>query len=193
MFSAAYLGIEPCSPCPLQSADILKGTSLPLVAVICPMALQDPGDDPVQVSLHTRRVLELVAGMRSSGDNCRCRMTVLAACCSSQPCVMLPSFAMQPQWARQRSLAKPLPVGPWFACRWLIGANADLCAARHARRMSTLTCASLMAAAPCNATFAGQSECPGCRPYCLQSQPPRTCRHVCSGWTASCCLAHIIH
>lgn len=32
-----------------QSADILKGASLPLVAVICPMALQDPGDDPVEV------------------------------------------------------------------------------------------------------------------------------------------------
>ena len=33
-----------------QSADLLKGAALPLVAIISPLALQDPGDDPVQVS-----------------------------------------------------------------------------------------------------------------------------------------------
>lgn len=49
MFHAAHPEVLPSSPSPLQSADILKGASLPLVAVICPMALQDPGDDPVEV------------------------------------------------------------------------------------------------------------------------------------------------
>lgn len=32
-----------------QSGDLLKGAALPLVAIINPMALQDPGDDPVEV------------------------------------------------------------------------------------------------------------------------------------------------
>ncbi|EFN54381.1 hypothetical protein CHLNCDRAFT_58279 [Chlorella variabilis] len=32
-----------------QTSDILRGASLPFVAIICPLALQDPGDEPVEV------------------------------------------------------------------------------------------------------------------------------------------------
>ncbi len=32
-----------------QTGDLLKGASLPFVAIINPLALQDPGDDPVEV------------------------------------------------------------------------------------------------------------------------------------------------
>lgn len=32
-----------------QTGDLVKGAALPLVAIINPLALQDPGDDPVEV------------------------------------------------------------------------------------------------------------------------------------------------
>jgi protein transport protein SEC24 len=32
-----------------QTRDLLRGAALPLVAIVCPLAAQDPGDDPVEV------------------------------------------------------------------------------------------------------------------------------------------------
>jgi hypothetical protein len=50
-----------------QSSDILRGASLPLVAIICPLALQDPVDDAVEVGVLGGSEFLWVTDPRSAG------------------------------------------------------------------------------------------------------------------------------